>query len=809
VVKYILIVLINSFLLFETDRVVAQKKLTGIVRGQVVDAARSGIESATALLLKLPDSSLLKGVQTQENGRFHLEDIPPGKYALKISFTGFVTTLVKDVHVSADKTFNTGVIILEKNAQLLDQVVVEVTVPDVQYQLDKTTFNITDDIRGMSTNATQILEQIPMVELDENGVPSVMGQGVTVLIDGRPSRIYGDNIETVLKLIPAGSIEKVEVVTNPSARYTTEQGGIVLNIITKNKHLTGLSGMVSVSTNTNGNLSPSLSINLTGKKTGWNNSISFDYDRDPFKSTLLRENLLDTVFFTNQSREGTDNDRDFSYNTNFYYQFTPTNRIGVFFGLGHDTENEEEILKTSALSSDKELLSAYTRDITGRESSWQYRTGINFEKKFSGNEEHALDVEAYYSGRKDDDDKLFDQQSEWQHLNSLQHEFSTSSDKGFTIDADYVQPFSEKSRLEAGFRAEWETDANNFISKYFDNDFDSYLINDTLSNDFTTRERQFSLYAMYRTEIKSFSFQTGARLENALLETKQRIRNQFFNNHYLNVIPTLNVSYKFKNRDNIAFSYSRRANRPWWRQLNPFIDYSNPENIESGNPDLKPEYINSFEFRYGKFINQFSLFGSVYYRHSKDPIQRISTVNDQGVAYTTFENMGKENYYGLETGFSADVVKEWNVRLNVGLRKNEVLGFEQAYESVGFNARFSTFFPLPAGFRGFAYTRYHAPRAIAQGTQKGTLVSDAGIRKSLFNERANFSLSISDIFNGRKHARSLTYKNFTENSSYQRQSRYVELSISFLFGNLKSQLKNKSNPENRDDPNEQNQREEF
>lgn len=755
----------------------------GGVRGQVVDEAKTGIAFATVALLRLPDSTYMAGAQTRENGRFSITGVAAGSYVLKISYVGYLPYRQGQISVQAGHTENLGVVTLARNTRLLDEVLVKTKVPDVQYDLDKTTFNITEDIRSMSTNASQILEQIPMVELDEEGVPSVMGQGVTVLIDGRPSRIYGSNIETVLKLIPAGTIDKVEVITNPSARYTTEEGGIVLNIITKNEHLVGLSGIASVGGNTNGNYSPSLSLNLNTPKFAWNNSISYDFDRDPFHSSLLRENLADTLFFTDQTRTGTDNDRDFSYDGHLSYQLSEKNRLGVFFGLGHATEREHEVLQTRTLANDKTLLSAYTRDITNRENNWQYRAGVHYEKTFA-RKEQVLEAEAYYSTRRDRDHQDFDQRSDWDDLNALERQNERSHDKGFTFKTDYVHPFSEKSRLEAGVRADWETDDNDFIPEYFDKTADDYLVVDSLLNDYATREQEFEGYAMYRTEIHSFSLQAGARLEKAILRTRQHILNQYFDNEFLNLIPTLNLSYRLKNNDNLSFSYSRRANRPWWRQLSPFVDYTDPENIRTGNPDLKPEFHNAFELRYGKFINQFSLFGSLFYRHSHHPIQAISTVDANGVSYTSYENKGSENYYGLETGVSADIVKDWNVRLNLGLRKNEVLGFEEAYEAVGFNGRFSTFFPLPMGIRGYAYLRYHGPRAIAQGTRRGSLMGDVGLRRNFMGERGQVSLRLSDVFNQRRHDQDRTTATFKETRRYQRQSRYLALNVSFLFGKL-------------------------
>lgn len=756
------------------------------IKGQIVNSARQGISFASVVLLKLPDSTIYTGTKTVDNGRFELNNISPGNYAVKISYLGYLTKIIPDVTLEAGNNENLGVIIMKQNAELLDEVVIERSAPAVQYELDKTIFNITDDIKALSTNASQILRNIPMVEMDQNGVPSVMGQGVTVLIDGRPSKIYGDDIETVLKLIPSGTIKNIEVITNPSARYATEQGGVVLNIITKSEHLVGLSGAVSLEGNTNGGFSPAVSVNLTRKKFGWNNNFSFEYDRDPFESFLQRKNILDTAFYTDQTRSGTEKDKDFSYNGSFYYELNKKDRISVFFGLGHDVEDQTERLVTKRTRGEQkqDLISSYVRNITGNENSWQYHAGVSYKKEFKDNEEHILDFEAYYSKRDDKDDEIFDQQSDWAEYDLLQHQFTTSYDNGFTVDIDYVQPFSEKSRLEAGVRAEWETDDNNFIPKYFDKTEEEFLIVDSLRNDFISHDKEYSAYAMYRTEFHSFSLQTGLRLENEILITNQHILHQKFHNEFLNLIPSLNVSYQFKNKDNISFSYSRRADRPWWRQLNPFVDYSDPENIRSGNPDLKPEFDNTFELKYGKFINQFSLYGALFYRHTYNPIQRIKTLNEEGVSYSTYENKGKENYVGLEAGFSADIVKDWTVRTNIGLRRSEVLGLDRTYKNVSFNGRFSTYFPLPLDVRGFAYVHYRGPRAVAQGTRDGMLSSDLGVRKSFLDNKADVSLRLSDVFNQRKWASSLHTDTFIETSSHRWSSRNLRISISYVFGKL-------------------------
>lgn len=761
----------------------SQAQQNGSIRGQVVDETKNGLEFVAISLLKLPDSTFVEHAETAANGRFQFPAVAPGAYVIKTNYIGY-DVAQRSVTIEAGDNENLGVINLSVDSKLLQEVVVEREAPAVQYELDRTVFNITSDVQAMSVNATEVLEQIPMVELDEEGTPSVMGQGLTVLIDGRPSRIYGDNIETVLKLIPSGVIEKVEVITSPSARYTTEEGGIVLNIVTKSKSLIGVSGIATMNATTNNRYSPSLNVNITRKKIGFNNSVSFDFDKEPTESRIYRENRVGDLFFTDQQRTGMDIDKDFSYNGNLFYNFNENNTVGVFFGIGRDTEDEEEALLTRSYNSENEDISSYRRVIDGTENSWQYRGGIDYKRTFE-NENQVLDLQAYYSTRDDKDIEIFDQESEWEELEHLQHQTSISEDEGFTFQGDYVHPFGENAMLEAGVRAEWETDANEFTPLEFDNELGEYVIDTELLNDYESREKEFTGYLMYRNSFDRLSVQAGARLEKAILKTEQRILNQSYENDFLNLIPTLNLSYRLKNEDNIKFSYSRRARRPWWRQLNPFVDYSNPEDIQSGNPDLDPELINSFEASYGKFINQFNLFGSVFYRHSNNPIQRVSTVDASGITHTTYQNIGTENYYGLETGVSADVVPNWNVRLNIGLRKNEVLGFDRENSQMSFTGRFSTFFPIAAGFRGYAFVRYRGPRAIAQGTMKGMLISDAGIRKSFFNNKANFSVRISDIFNQMQFSRTLEQENFFQTSDYKRQSRYVSFSISYIFGSLR------------------------
>ncbi|HUH17644.1 TonB-dependent receptor domain-containing protein [Albibacterium sp.] len=755
----------------------------GGLRGQIVDEAKDAVELASVSLLRLPDSTIVKDMQTSLTGRFEFTDVAAGNYAIRISFVGFVQKVVGNIQIGTT-SHNLGVITLSQDAGLLDAVVIERTAPAVEYGLDRTTFNMTPDIQSMSVNATEVLEQIPMVEMDEEGSPSVMGQNLTVLIDGRPSTVYGSNIATVLKLVPSGTIEKVEVITSPSARYTTEQGGIVLNIVTKSNRLIGVSGIATLAATTANRYSPSINVNVTRNRIGFNNSISFDAERDPSNSSIFRQNLLSPTFSTDQKRNGLEKESDFSYNGNLFYEVTDKSTIGVFFGVGRDTENEDETLITRTLDNNDQLTSGYNRAIRSESEMMNYRAGIDFKKTFA-NEDQILDVQAYYSTRDNDETEIFDQQSDWDELDYLQRQVSTGGDEGFTVQADYVQPLGEKSSLEAGFRGRWEEDNDQFNPYQFDNQLGDYVIITDRMDDLTSKDQRYSLYTMYRTSIERLSIQAGARLEKSVLDAEQPLLGQSYSNNFLNLIPTLNLAYRLKNEDNIKVSYSRRARSPRWNQLSPFIDYSNPENIQSGNPELKPSVTNSFEFSYGKFINQFNLFASVFYRNSNNPIQRVTTLNSEGISFTTFDNIGKENYYGLETGASADIIPKWNVRLNVGVRKSEVLGFDRENSNVSLTGRFSTFFPLPYGFRGYAFVRYMGPRAIAQGEMKGMLISDIGLRKSVMDQKVNLSLRLSDVFNNQQFSRTLTQPNFIEVSDFRRQSRYLSFSISYTFGSLK------------------------
>lgn len=768
----------------------AQEENQGTITGTVTDQDNSPVEYASVTLLTLPDSAFLGGAQTTTGGKYTLAGIPAGVYVIKVSFVGYRTALVGDVKVQAGQTTNLGKTVIQADAETLDEIVVESEAPRVRYELDKTIFNVSDALKSMSTSATEILEQIPMVQLDEDGVPTAMGQNLTVLIDGKPSRIYGDNIETVLKLIPANMIEDIELITNPSARYRTEEGGIVLNIITKNEYLTGISGMASLSLGTNNEYAPSLNITYSRRKFNFNNSLSFEGDENWMKGSLFRESLQGTsVPYIDQVRDGTDQDVDFGYNGSFMYHLSSKTDIGVFFGFSRDGEEEEETVNTRYLDNNYDLESSYIRYITATEDSWNYRAGLDFDHVFSGSD-HRLDVEAYFSTRRDEDHMRYDQQSDWERHVLLQDQTTYSDDEGFTVNVDYVQPFGENSRLEAGLRGDWETDDNEFIPTIFDWEADEFVLEDSLANDFVARERDLAAYAMYRTQIKNFSIQAGLRLENSMLETTMHLRDQYFRNNFLNLIPSLTVSHRLKNKDNIRFSYSRRARPPHWREANPFVDYSDPSNLRQGNPDLKPEFINTFEVGYNRFIEQFDVYANVFYRHSNEPIQWVRYPYAEGVTMTTHENIGREYYYGLETGVGVDVTQGWNIRANMGLRRNAVFGFEEDNFTTAFTAGLNTFFPLFAGFRGYIFADYNGPRSIAQGRMKGYLYMVTGVRKSFMKEdRANISLRLQDVFNARQWSMLLTTPAYIDDTRRQRQSRYLTLTFSYTFGKLAGEKK--------------------
>lgn len=771
-----------SVLLLAPHSVNAQDK-NGLA-GQLVDEAKDVIELASVVLLHLPDSTIAGSAQTGSNGRFLIENIVSGNYAIRVSFIGYMEQVIGNIKIEAGKVNNLGAITFNTDTKLLDEAVVERSVPAVQYELDKTVYNVTADIQAMSVNATELLEQIPMVELNEDGVPSVMGQNVTVLIDGRPSSVYGNNIETVLKLIPSGIIEKVEVITSPSARYTTEQGAIVLNIVTKAEQLIGVSGIASVSATSKKGLSPSLNLNITRKKVSFNNSFSYDYGQEKTHGGVFRENLLDPVVFTQQEQAGKEIRKNFSYNGNLFYRADDNNTFGLFFGLGRERKNGDEALSTQTFTDQNDELSSYARDISSLSTNWNYRGGIDYKRIFE-NENQVLDIRAYFSTGDDENEQFFDQNSAWEALDYLQYQNSTRENKGFTIQADYVHPFTDKSSLEAGLRANWDKEENKFTPNTFEETVGDYVIDADRLNDFEGRNQQFSAYAMFRTSFERLSLQAGARVEQANLKGKQNLLNQAYENDFLNLIPTLNLSYRLKNEDNLKFSYNRRARRPWGSQLNPFIDYSNPDNIRSGNPELDPELINSFEFSYGKFINRFNLFGTAYYRHSNNPIQQVITIDDQRISHTTYANIGEENYYGLEAGAGADILPQWNIRMNFGIRKNKVTGFGEDISATSTTGRFSSFFPLPFDFRGFAFINYFGPRAIAQGELNGIFLTNLGIRKTLMDKKLNLSVRMSDIINNLEYIRTLEQPTFNQYSNHKRQTRYFSLSLSYVLGSLK------------------------
>jgi len=741
--------------------------ITGVVHDFKTDAP---VEFANVIVCKNSDSSMVTGGLTNAKGKFNIENVPYGKYYVKINFIGYGTKTISNVTINDDNTFlNLHTIMLETAATNLDAVTISGQKDQVEYNLDKKVINVDKNLLTSGGTALDIMQTIPSVDVDIEGNVSLRGSSnVTIFIDGRPSGL------TSLDQMPASMIEKVEIVTNPSARYDPDGMSGIINIVTKRKKEAGYSAGISANIGTGGKYSGSLNL-------GYNVNKFNIY-------TNLDGRMFSMRSFSDSYREVYENDT-----TLYYKQISESQRKGYFgnIKLGADyfinSKNTLSVYgeynirsfnpndSTAYLNYDynNNLSNYYNRvnNISG--SHGGYELGLDYKLTFN-KKGRELTSSFFYSNSPSEDqtnmttsyyntDMTPSGQPAW-----VQRNTSTEKNVRFYGQVDYVHPMDKWGRIEAGYKWQYRSNYEDFQSFYQDSagvlQFDSMP-----SNIFYNTQQIHSGYLIYANNISKFKFQLGLRMEDAITVSDQQTMDSTYKSDYFNLFPTAHLKYEFTDRHAIQISYSRRVNRPRSGNLNPFIDYSDPMNLSAGNPYLKPEFTNSFELGHLISFKSTSFNTTLFYRETNNMITRVLNVLDSGMTFTSYQNLDKGSSFGLEFIYTQGIFKWWKINSNFSLfgtkyyGTSDIQGFNDIHPSwtakINSSMTFWKSFDVQLGFNYMSSTitvqsRGWGPGGMggsdAQGKRLATYYFDIGLKKDFFKNMLTLTLRLSDVFNTRK-----------------------------------------------------------
>jgi outer membrane receptor protein involved in Fe transport len=799
----------------------SQNSATLKISGKVTDDKTNvALDFATVSLQHASNSTQVKAAQTNLNGNFSFNNISPGNYKVVISFVGYTPLSKSFTLTSQQKELNLGTLKLKKGgSSVLKEVVVNAKKDVIQLGIDRKVFNADESLATQGGTASDLLATVPSVQVDLDGNVSLRGtSSVRILIDGKPSTFGGGNVTSILQSLPANAIEKVELITNPSSKYDPEGQSGIINIVLKKNQRYGTNGNVSVSAGRLNSYNFNGGLNHRNEK--WNLSGNYSFrkgDRLGFglnNTTFL--NSDNGVDFTEANQRSLRKDINHTLKLGAEYYFTDNTSLALSGNLNTGDEDSREDLNQLFFDANRNLTDRGPGFNTEIEKSYGYDLNLDFYHKFK-NEGEELSANVAYGNREEDEygnivQQFFDNQGNTSNRIGIDR-INDVSQKGNNINLqlDYIKPLSKTSKLEAGYRTTLKFDDEDQVSDTLLFGTPNYNRDYGLTSLFEMEDMVHAAYTNYQQQFTdNFGVQVGLRAEQAYLNTtfsgrdidgQPRVTPGKLD--YFRVYPSIFLTQKFKNQNQLQLSYSRRVNRPRGWQINPFPDVADRYNIRIGNPNLKPEDIHSFEFSYAKFWRAVTFTSSVYFRQVNDVVQSIREQNpDQnGGTISRFYNIARNRSAGLELISRADITKAWNVTGNLNFfqtyfKGDESLGINDN-DGFNWNGNLTSSLSITKNLSAQANMFYMAPRTMSQGKTKDMLGLDAGLRYFILDRKATLGFNMQDILKSRKFGMITNNGQFIQEFERRRQGQMFNFSLSYRFGKAEQsqQKKNQKRPE--------------
>lgn len=756
------------------------------ISGIIVEApGNMPVSFATVALLSKQDSTLLDGATADEHGAFILGNVKSGNYIIRVSNMGYETLFLSDIRI-ANQHKDLGTIVLKASSQRLNEVVITAEKSMIVEDLDKKMIHIGKDLLATSNNVSDLLEKLPAVSLDENGSPQVRGKGnVVVLIDGKPSTLYGNDLPTVLQSFPAELIERIDVITTPSAKYEGDGASGVIDIITKKVKIKGMNGGLRLSLGNKENYNGSGNISYKLGKLGLNASVSAQNRNMYWRRNLVRDNFFsDNTSRLQQTGNGQNKNSNLFGRVGASYEFNEKNALSL--GVNYSLDNNKNISGIANTTTvEQRTTEQFYRNTQSKGDGNNMSLNVDYRKKFNKKDE-LFSFTANYSFGNSEGQSNYDQESDSSKLVLHQLNLRNNNNYSIFLNTDYTLPLSEHAKLDVGFRTRINNRENVNEFYIFDPETNTYTFNTEISNIFNYKNTIHTGYATYSLKSDIWGIRAGLRITDSDQSIDQIHTNTSLNAHFLTLVPSFAISRQLAEGSLLKLNYSRRVQRPEATWLNPYLDISDPRNIQSGNPNLRPEFVHKAELGYSSYKDEGGWGPSLFMDYSNNAITRIRTVDEAGVSLTTYDNVGREFTYGLETDFSKKFSEAFKINASARIFRSEVVSALAQIDNRNwsYSGNLNAFLNLPMDFKASAYINYEGPRAIAQGKREGVLVANMGIRKELLKKKATLSANIQDIFLSRNYKNQLRTSTYIQNSNWQQTNRLITLTMQYRFGKI-------------------------
>ena len=694
-----------------------------------------------------------------------------------------------------DADLNLGTVSLEIDFESLGEIEIIAERTTVEIKLDKKIYNVGKDLTVSGGTVSDVLDNIPSVTVDVDGNVALRGNNnVRILINGKPSGLVGLNSTEALRQLPAEAIERVEVITSPSARYESEGTGGILNIILRRSKLQGFNG--AITTNAGYPASAGVSGNVNYRTGDFNffNTTGYNY----------RETLGNSYTFTRYKANGNylDEKQDWvntrkGLTSNLGLEWYINDSASLTTSLVYSDNDSEQDSKNKLLQYDNNFnLTGETNRLDpqlGGSKTIQYAT--NFTKNFKT------------SGHKFSFDFQYEESDE--NENSLIVTDGVATDKvdrieeqtDILLQSDYVLPIGENSQFELGYRGGFNTRKTDFGVELLNTDTNQFEVDNNLSNLFNFKMYINALYTQFGSKINKFSYLFGLRLEDTQITIDQPTTGEFKKKSFTGLFPTVNFSYELSQSQSLTLGYSRRIQRPRGFYLNPFPSRSSLTNIFQGNPDLNPSYTGLYELGYLNRFEKVTLNASIYHQNETDDSNWVSSETGETVIINgtsipvikrTPVNLATNKRYGFEFNVNYTPNKKWRVNTDFNIFKNITRGDYEGVnfdaENISWNIRLSNKYTLPGKIDWQTNMDYRGPSIDAQNTREGIFSINLAFSKDLFKEKASIAFSVNDLLNSRRYKGDIETPTFFSTRDLQfRGGQTLNFSFTYRFNQNKKQ----------------------
>lgn len=768
-----------------------QENGIGTIKGKVIDQSTNRpVEFVNVVLRARTDSTIITGIVTDKTGGFDFADIPTSEYFITFSLIGYKE---KSTHIfSIDvqhKHLNVGEVNLVPTTVNLDEVLITAEKSMYNNAFDRKVYNVDQDMMSKAASVSELLQNVPSVTVDIDGNVSLRGStNVLIMVDGRTSALMDKNSATVLEQMPASSIEKIEVMTNPSAKYKPDAASGIINIVTKKNTTLGINGDVG------GNV---------GNQDRFNANLRLNYNPGAFNlfgSYAIRKDTRNRISSDNRRQVDSISTTTF-YDQDITSYARPLSHIASIgleyhadarndFALSGNylqntftrTDNNHQVLFTA----DNLVLNEYVRERFDNEYEKEYGFTSYFEHSFQ-NRDHKLHLEFSLSRAPEQEDNHYTNiYSVPVSANSFDNILITNDDKRSQVTLEYSDPLSEKSTLQAGYSGEFNNSDFAFDVANFDATRNRFVADIGRTNRFLYDEYINAVYITYKRSFGVIGFEGGVRMEEASTKGSLVTLDSTINNSFFNLYPSLHLSYKLTKSADLQLSYSRRIHRPETEDLNPFPEYRDPRNYTSGNPKTLPEYIHQIEFGCQFQNDQVTILPALYYRNTLNRFTMLTRVVNDTLLVTSRGNLSSDQSGGLEIVLSADMggifTAHWSGNAFLEQIDATNLGYSGKRSTTSWSSVFTLGVNLSATSRMQVNANYISRRLTPQGEFTPSYLFNSGIRQDLMDKKLSLVFTAADIFKTLKRELALNTLALDRDFLNRRDAQIIYFGVTYHFG---------------------------